>query len=222
MCFDERSLLDLLDQYVETLNTRKRIFSEAGLPNLSEYNRATGEQQPRYILACDEIAEVLDKTGLTKDQKELVNQIESRLSVIARLGRAFGIHLILATQRPDANILSGQIRNNINCRVCGRADNVLSQIILDTTAAAEQIPKDAKGRFLLHDGTIFQGYWLDEKAQPSPHNGQDWQNMFDTGKAENYMDCRMTKQHRKEEGERPWQRYTRRKPMSGGYRTGPS
>lgn len=204
MCFDEKSLLNLLEQYVATLQKRKLLFSEAGLPNLHEYNKATGTRQPRYILACDEIAEVLDKTGLTKEQKELVNQIESRLSVIARQGRAFGIHLILATQRPDANILSGQIRNNINCRVCGRADNVLSQIILDTTAAADQIPKDAKGRFLLHDGTVFQGYWLDEKAQFPEHNGQDWRNMFDTGKTEEYMDCRITKQRRGKEGEGLW------------------
>ena len=108
------------------------------------------------------MAEILDKTGLTKEQKDKVSLIESKLSVIARQGRAFGIHLILATQRPDANILSGQIRNNIDCRVCGRADNVLSQIILDSTAAAEQIPKDAAGRFLLHDGSIFQAFWFDD------------------------------------------------------------
>ena len=162
MCFDEKTLLALLDSYIAELEARKQAFSKSGQPNLDAYNRAMGVNIPRYILACDEIAEVLDKTGLAKEQKEMVGQIESRLSMIARQGRAFGIHLIFATQRPDASILSGQIRNNINCRVCGRADNVLSQIILDSTAAAEQIPKDAKGRFMLHDGTVFQGYWLDE------------------------------------------------------------
>ena len=45
---------------------------------------------------------MLDKTGLGKDAKELVAKIENKLSVIARQGRAFGIHLILATQMPDA------------------------------------------------------------------------------------------------------------------------
>ena len=162
MCFDETTLLALLDSYIAELEARKQAFSKSGQPNLDAYNRAMGVNLPRYILACDEIAEVLDKTGLAKEQKELVVQIESRLSMIARQGRAFGVHLIFATQRPDASILSGQIRNNINCRVCGRADNVLSQIILDSTDAAEQIPKDAKGRFMLHDDTVFQGYWLDE------------------------------------------------------------
>ena len=105
---------------------------------------------------------MLDKTGLNKEQKELLSQIESKLSTIARQGRAFGIHLILATQRPDANILPGQIKNNIDCRVCGRADNVLSQIILDCADAADRVPKDIPGRFLTSDGTLFQAYWFDD------------------------------------------------------------
>lgn len=107
---------------------------------------------------------MLDKTGMTKEQKERIGLIENRLSMIARQGRAFGIHLILVTQRPDANILSGQIRNNIDCRVCGRADTILSQIILDNTTAAEQISKDKAGKFILHDGTVFQGFWIDERT----------------------------------------------------------
>ena len=162
MCFDEDNLSQLLTELVDELQRRKVLFRESECHNLDEYNKHTGKALQRYIFACDEVAEILDKTGLTKDQKDKVSLIESKLSVIARQGRAFGIHLILATQRPDANILSGQIRNNIDCRVCGRADNVLSQIILDSTAAAEQIPKDAAGRFLLHDGTIFQAFWFDD------------------------------------------------------------
>jgi len=110
------------------------------------------------------VAEILDKTGLDKSKKDNISAIESKLSTIARLGRAFGIHLILATQRPDANILSGQIKNNLDYRVCGRADNILSQIILDSTTASDQIPKDAQGRFITHDGTVFQSYWFDEKT----------------------------------------------------------
>ena len=116
----------------------------------------------RLIFACDEVAEVLDKTGMDKAQSARISQIESRLATIARLGRAFGIHLILATQRPDAQLIPGQIRNNLDCRICGRAERVLSELVLDSAAAAEQIPKDARGRFLLYDGTVFQAYWLDE------------------------------------------------------------
>lgn len=164
ICFDEDMLIELLTKLVEELERRKVLFREQGCPNLDEYNKHTGAQLPRQIFACDEVAEVLDKIGLSKEQKDKVSLIESKLSMIARQGRAFGIHLILATQRPDANILSGQIRNNIDCRICGRADNVLSQIILDSTAAAEQIPKDTAGRFLLHDGTLFQAYLINENS----------------------------------------------------------
>ena len=162
MCFEEQSTLELLTELTEELEHRKQLLKAAGLPNIDHYNAVTGKNLQRYIFACDELAEMLDKTGLTKDQKETVNKIEGLLSTIARQGRAFGIHLILATQRPDSTILNGQIKNNINCRICGRADNVLSMIILDNTDAADQIPEDAQGRFLLNDGTMFQAYWFDD------------------------------------------------------------
>ena len=162
MCFTEAELLDTLDNLVRELEQRKGLLAKTGCPNLDAYNEATGENLPRLVFGCDEVVEVLDRTGRSKGDKELLAQIESRLATIARLGRAFGIHLILATQRPDATIIPGQIKNNLDFRVCGRADNVLSQIILDNTSAAEQIPKDARGRFITGDGTVFQGYLFDE------------------------------------------------------------
>lgn len=162
MCFEETELLSLLSEIVNELEQRKQLFRNAECPDIVEYNKATGQALKRYIVAFDEVAEVLDKTGRSKEQKELLSKIESKLSIIARQGRAFGVHLILATQRPDANLISGQIRSNLGCRICGRADSILSQIILDSTVAAEQIPKDARGRFILHDGTLFQSYWFDE------------------------------------------------------------
>ena len=162
MCFEEQSTLELLTELTDKLERRKQLLKAAGLPNIDHYNAVTGDNLQRYIFACDELAQMLDKTGLTKEQKEIINKIESNLSIIARLGRAFGIHLILATQRPDSTILNGQIKNNINYRICGRADNVLSQIILDNTNAADQIPEDAQGRFILHDGTVFQAYCFED------------------------------------------------------------
>lgn len=162
MCFTEDDLLYTLNQLVAVLESRKRQLAETGCPNLDAYNEATGEGLPRLIFACDEMAEVLDKTGRSKEDKERLGQIENKLSTIARLGRAFGLHLILSTQRPDAAILPGQIKNNLDFRVCGRADNVLSQIILDNTSAADQIPKDTGGRFITGDGTVFQAYWFED------------------------------------------------------------
>ena len=162
MVFENTDLLEMLTSLVDELERRKDQLRSSGCANIDEYNKSNGNLLSRIVFACDEVAEVLDKNGLSKEDKELVTKIEGKLSVIARQGRAFGIHLILATQRPDANILTGQIRNNIDCRICGRADNVLSQIILDNTNAADQIPKDAQGRFIRHDGTVFQGYLFDE------------------------------------------------------------
>ena len=114
------------------------------------------------MFACDEVAELLDKTGLEKAAKEKVVKVENLLSTIARQGRAFGINLILATQRPDANILSGQIRNNIDYRACGRADDVLSKIVLDNTDASEKIPKYEQGLFLDNMGTLFRAFYFRE------------------------------------------------------------
>lgn len=155
-------MLCTLENIISVLEERKKLLLKSECDNIDTYNNTTGNKLPRIIFACDEVAEVLDKNGLSKEDKEIVTQIESKLSIIARQGRAFGIHLILATQRPDANILTGQIRNNIDFKVCGRADNVLSQIILDNTSAADRIPKDAQGRFITHDGTVFQGYLFDD------------------------------------------------------------
>lgn len=159
---DEETLLKVLIDVTTELKRRKQILRNAAFANIDEYNRNTEKKLQRIIFACDEIAEVLDKTGLTKQQKDEILKIESELSLIARQGRAFGIHLVLATQRPDAGILNGQIRNNIDTRICGRADNVLSQIILDSTDAADLIAKYSQGSFLTNSGKIFQAYWFDE------------------------------------------------------------
>lgn len=162
ICIREDTLLYVLNQLTAVLEYRKGRLAETGCPDLDAYNEATDENLPRLVFACDEVAEVLDRTGRSKEDKELLAQIENRLATLARLGRAFGIHLILATQRPDANILPGQIKNNLDFRVCGRADTTLSQIILDNSSAADQIPKDARGRFITGDGTVFQAYLFDE------------------------------------------------------------
>ncbi|MCD8145857.1 MAG: DUF87 domain-containing protein [Clostridiales bacterium] len=163
ICLTETDLLTVLEEIVTELERRKKCLVAAGCANLSEYNKKTGNNLHRLILACDEAGELLDKNGRNKEEKELLAKISSFLSTIARQGRAFGLHLILATQRPDAMVIPGQIKNNMDFRVCGRADNVLSQIVLDNTSAADQIPKDAQGRFITGDGTVFQAYLFDER-----------------------------------------------------------
>lgn len=156
---EQDRLIEFLYKTVESLHDRKKILAYYGCPNIDD---CPDKGIKRIVVAVDEVAEILDKTGLNKEQKQKISEIEANLATIARLGRAFGIHLILSTQRPDANILSGQIKNNIDVRVCGRADDVLSQIILDKTDASDLIPKDAQGRFLTNDDVLFQGYWFED------------------------------------------------------------
>lgn len=159
---NENDLLELLNLLVDELEERKKLFIEADASNIKDYFNKTKQYLNRIIFSCDEVAELLDKTGADKERKELLSQIEARLSTLARQGRAFGIHLVLATQRPDANILPGQIKNNLNVRICGRADATLSTIIIGDGRAAEQIPSDAQGRFIMDNGTVFQAYYFDD------------------------------------------------------------
>lgn len=147
---------------MEELNSRKQLFIDCECANIERYNKLTDCNFHRIVFACDEIAELLDKTGLDKESKVQIAKIESLLSTIARQGRAFGIHLILATQRPDADILKGQIKNNIDFRICGRADKVLSQIILDNPDGAGKIPKDKQGIFLTNTDVLFKAYYFDD------------------------------------------------------------
>lgn len=162
MTFDMGVFLDTLKELVGEMETRKQVCSRAGCANIEIYNAAVRHIYKHIVVACDEVAELLYKTGRSREEKEIIEEITGCLGTIARQGRAVGVHLILATQRPDAKVLEGQIKNNIDFRVCGRADNVLSQIILDSTDAADKIPKDAQGRFLTNGGTLFQAFWYDD------------------------------------------------------------
>lgn len=151
-----------LDKILSIMEERIRLLAKAKCVDIHEYNERFPEKEKRIIIACDEVADVLDKTGCDKDEKMQINQIESQLSRVARLGRAFGIHLFLATQRPDSEVLKGQIKTNIGYRFCGRADKVLSQIILDNSEAADKIPQDSKGLFLTNMNSLFKAYYIQD------------------------------------------------------------
>ena len=161
--------LSLLSYIVQELEQRKILFSIAGAQqgktcsDLDMYNLLRPDNiLPRIAVVVDEIAELTDTSGMDKNYKDLSKGIVGNLSTIARLGRAFGINLFIGTQRPDANAIPGQIKNNLDVRICGKADNTLSMIVLDNTDAATLIPKNSQGLFLNQDGTLFRGYLPDE------------------------------------------------------------
>lgn len=154
-----RTLTDIL----EILEDRERILIDERCTDITKYNKIHSDNpMKRIIVACDEVAELLDKTSLGKDSKAIIAKIERMLSTIARLGRYAGLSLVLSTQRPDAEILKGQIKSNLDFRICGRADKVLSQIILDNSDGAEKIPKDKQGIFLTNTGVLFKSYYFDD------------------------------------------------------------
>lgn len=155
--------LIVLNNVVSELYSRIQAFRAAGVVNISEYNKSHSPIH-RIIVLIDECAMLLD-SGTTKEAKQLSAELTDQLSTIARMGRAVGIHLIISTQRPDANGVPGSIKSNIDCRICGKADTTLSTIILGDGRANEAIPKDSQGRFIMADGVqdiVFQGYYYDE------------------------------------------------------------
>lgn len=162
--------LEVLDMLVQENEKRLKLFRDMEVKNLREYNRKTKDKLCRIGVFSDEVAEMLDKTGVSKENKAVYEAIEGKLSTLARLSRATGINLFLGIQRPDAKILTGQIKNNVPVRISGRfADRAASEIVLGNSDAVE-LP-DIKGRFLykLGNETIeFQAYYFDDERMLHP------------------------------------------------------
>lgn len=157
--------LDVLKELVKENAARLALFRKMEVKNLKQYNQKTGSNLCRIGVFIDEIAEMLDKKGVASADRAIYEQLEGELSTLSRLSRATGINLIIGVQRPDANILTGQIKNNIPVRICGRfADKTPSEIVLGNTAASD-LPS-IQGRFLYkmgNDMVEFQSYYFDDE-----------------------------------------------------------
>ena len=163
VCTEKAELIEILLELAKIQEHRKQLFVQAGARNIDEFNRKTGKDMSRYILACDEVAEVLQKIGLDKEEKDFAYKIQKEISRIARTGRAFGIHLVLATQRPSADWLDGDIRSNLEHKICGSADDTLSYVVFGDHRASDLIQPGECGRFVTEKGELFQAYWMDEE-----------------------------------------------------------
>lgn len=83
----------------------------------SQYNKIHSDDLgPRLLVLIDEVAELLEPSGIAtpqgKEEDAMKNEIHNIIKSITQLGRSAGIHCLLATQRNDARIISGQIQNN--------------------------------------------------------------------------------------------------------------
>lgn len=134
------------------------------------------------MFLVDEANVVLSMSGIKNDEGKAEDKMKGEISMlltkIARLGRAAGIHLVLATQRPDSSICGGEFKANMTTRiVAGRADALHSHLALDNEEAT-RIPWRIRGRGYIQEygvGEQFQAAyapldWYDEwlkKQTPS-------------------------------------------------------
>lgn len=163
MCFDVDTLIEALTDIVAELDRRKTLLYEAECSSIAEYNQKTGEQLRGIIVAFDEFAEAMDANHCsTKEDKQKMAKIVGLVSTIGRLGRFADIHLFASTQSPLVDVMPAQIRNNLDFRAIGRADENLSRVVIGNADAAKMIPKTSRGRFLTNDGTLFQAFYFED------------------------------------------------------------
>jgi len=136
--------INLLERVVELMESRYTLLSAKGVRNIAEYNKGLeeGEEFMRYcVVVVDEYADLRMTTG---------KMAESMICRIAQKARAVGIHMIIATQRPSATIVTGNIKANFPVRIAFRvASGVDSRVILDHTGAEDL---SGKGDMLYSDG----------------------------------------------------------------------
>ena len=110
------------------MDRRYKLFAEAGARNIDAYNEMSGFQaMPYIVLFIDELADIMLLSPV---------EVEDAITRIAQMSRATGIHMVLATQRPSVNIITGLIKANIPCRVAfAVSSQVDSRVILDTQGA---------------------------------------------------------------------------------------
>ncbi|MDD4784965.1 MAG: DNA translocase FtsK [Candidatus Shapirobacteria bacterium] len=125
---DPEKVISALKWAVAEMERRYKTFTEVGAKNIESYNNLSGFQSMPYILIfIDELAEIMLFSP---------SEVEDNVCRIAQMARATGIHLILATQRPSVNVITGLIKANIPTRISFAVTSVTdSRVILDTPGA---------------------------------------------------------------------------------------
>ena len=154
---------------------RYKLMEEVGARNIEGYNKRVKEKMPFLVLIVDELADLMMVGGF---------EVEQNLVRLAQLGRATGIHLVLATQRPSVNVVTGLLKANIPARAAfAVASQVDSRVILDAVGAEKLLGKG--DMLLLHNespkpsrvqGTLVYDqeidhmveFWLGQEGPPLP------------------------------------------------------
>jgi S-DNA-T family DNA segregation ATPase FtsK/SpoIIIE len=143
---------------VDEMETRYRYLKKAGVRNIKEYNKKRMAQQngeqpetettrilpgflPYIVIIIDELADLM---------MVVRNEVEAMIARLAAMARAVGIHLVLATQRPSVDVLTGVIKNNFPARIAFQVSSTAdSRTILDTKGAESLM---GRGDMLLSPG----------------------------------------------------------------------
>ena len=165
----------MLRGLIREMTRRYKAMAEIGTRNISGYNAKAKDPLPYLVLIVDELADLMLVGGF---------EIEQSLVRLAQLGRAAGIHLVLATQRPSVKVVTGLLKANIPCRVAfAVASQVDARVILDSVGAEKLLgkgdmlllnndapkPRRVQGTLVLDEETEkLVDFWLDQKGPPLP------------------------------------------------------
>ena len=117
---------------------RYKMMSDMGVRDLESYNSIVmseedGQKLPQVVIIIDELADLMMVAA---------KEVEDSICRIAQMGRAAGMHLIIATQRPSANVITGLMKANIPSRIAFSVASAMeSRIILDTMGAEKLVGK---------------------------------------------------------------------------------
>lgn len=133
---DPKKAAGALQWAVVEMMKRYRAFAEVGVRDLASYNtvasRTEGmERMPQIVVVIDELADLMLVAA---------KEVEESICRVAQMGRASGMHLVIATQRPSADVITGLMKANIPSRIAFAVASALeSRIILDTTGAEKLV-----------------------------------------------------------------------------------
>lgn len=138
---DTKKVINTLNSLCMEMDMRYDLLKDAGCRNLKEYNLKFVERRlnpkkghrfmPFIVLVIDELADLMMTAG---------KEVETPIARLAQLARAIGIHLVVATQRPSVNVITGIIKANFPCRISFKVTSKIdSRTILDTGGADQLI-----------------------------------------------------------------------------------
>lgn len=155
---DIKQASGILRAAIKEMERRYDLFSRTGVRNIDGYNSRVGEEEklPYVVIVVDELADLMMQAAA---------EVETSICRLAQLARATGIHLVIATQRPSVDVITGTIKANISSRIAfAVSSQVDSRTILDM-AGAERLIGRGDMLFLPIDAskpTRIQGCYISE------------------------------------------------------------